>query len=53
MNKTRKKYNCTLTDWIKKTPYWFLGFVEAEGTFGIKNLSPYFQIAQKSTNKMV
>jgi hypothetical protein len=19
------------------TPYWFLGFVEAEGTFGIKN----------------
>lgn len=27
-------------------PYWFLGFVEGEGTFGIKNLSPYFQIAQ-------
>lgn len=23
------------------TPYWFLGFCEAKGTFGIKNLSPY------------
>lgn len=30
----------------KITPYWLLGFVEAEGTFGIKNLPPYFQISQ-------
>lgn len=36
------------------TPYWLLGFVEAEGTFGIKNLTPYFQVAQsnKSRNLM-
>lgn len=27
-------------------PFWFLGFVEGDGTFGIQNLSPYFQIAQ-------
>ena len=24
--------------------YWLLGLVEGEGTFGFKNLSPYFQI---------
>ena len=36
------------------TSYWLLGFVEAEGTFGIKNLTPYFQVAQngKSRNLM-
>jgi len=26
--------------------YWLLGFIEGEGTFGIKNLVPYFQIGQ-------
>lgn len=26
--------------------YWLLGLVEGEGTFGIKNLVPYFQISQ-------
>jgi hypothetical protein len=26
--------------------YWLLGFVEGEGTFGIKNMTPYFQIGQ-------
>lgn len=33
------------------TPYWLLGFVEAEGTFGIKNLTPYFQVAQNGKSK--
>lgn len=33
------------------TPYWLLGFVEAEGTFGIKNLIPYFQVAQSDKSK--
>lgn len=33
------------------TPYWLLGFVEAEGTFGIKNLTPYFQVAQSNKSK--
>lgn len=28
--------------------YWLLGFMEAEGTFGFKNLTPYFQVAQHS-----
>lgn len=28
--------------------FWLLGFVEGEGTFGIKNLVPYFQVAQHS-----
>ena len=27
-------------------PFWLLGFVEAEGTFGIIGLIPYFQVAQ-------
>lgn len=32
---------------------WLLGFIEGEGTFGIKNLVPYFQIAQHSRNTVV
>ncbi len=32
-------------------PFWFIGFLEGEGTFGIKNASPYFQIAQKNTSQ--
>lgn len=42
-------------DWKEKnllnrkiTPYWLL---EAEGTFGIKNLRPYFQISQHQSSK--
>jgi hypothetical protein len=27
-----------------------LGFIEAEGTFGFKNISPYFQLAQHTKN---
>jgi len=30
---------------------WLIGFIEGDGTFGIKNSSPYFQIAQKITNQ--
>jgi hypothetical protein len=32
--------------------YWLLGFVEGDGTFGIKNLVPYFyfQVAQHNKN---
>lgn len=29
---------------------WLLGFVEGEGTFGFKNLVPYFQVAQHVKN---
>jgi hypothetical protein len=31
----------------KINPFWVLGFVEGEGTFGFKGLTPYFQIAQQ------
>ena len=27
-------------------PFWLLGFIEGEGTFGFKNLSPFFQVGQ-------
>jgi hypothetical protein len=54
MNLQRKKSPArNLSNPIIVTPYWFLGFCEAEGTFGIKNLSPYFQIAQKEESKEV
>lgn len=33
--------------------YWLLGFVEGEGTFGIKNLVPYFQVAQHNKSILV
>lgn len=34
-------------------PYWLLGFVEGEGTFGYKNAVPYFQLSQHSKNNHV
>lgn len=37
----------------KINPFWLLGFIEAEGTFGFKNLVPYFQIGQHSRNEIV
>lgn len=47
-----------VSDWNKDnllngkiTPYWLLGFMEAEGTFGIKNLRPYFQISQHECSR--
>jgi hypothetical protein len=30
---------------------WLIGFIEGDGTFGIKNGSPYFQIAQKNSSQ--
>jgi hypothetical protein len=30
---------------------WLVGFIEGDGTFGIKNGSPYFQIAQKDSSQ--
>lgn len=34
-------------------PYWLLGLIEAEGTFGLKNLSPYFQLGLNIKQEMV
>lgn len=55
MNSNRVTTN--LSDELNKSylfninPNWLMGFIEAEGTYGIKNNSPYFQIAQKNTSK--
>lgn len=46
MNSTRTFYNYKLMPSMIITPYWLLGFIEGEGTFGIKNMSPYFQVRQ-------
>ena len=35
------------------TLLWLLGFIEGEGTFGFKNLVPYFQIGQHAKNTYV
>lgn len=31
--------------------YWLLGFIEAEGTFGLKNFVSYFSVGQRKENK--
>ena len=53
MNSGRTEYNYDLIPTIIVNPFWLLGFIEAEGTFGFKNLSPYFQIGQHIRNSMV
>jgi LAGLIDADG DNA endonuclease family protein len=40
--------NANESQQILISPNWLLGFVEGEGTFGYKNLVPYFQISQHS-----
>lgn len=53
MNLGRTMYNYDLIPKINVNPFWLLGFIEAEGTFGFKNLSPYFQIGQHIRSSMV
>lgn len=53
MNLKRKIHNYELIPAIIINPFWLLGFIEGEGTFGFKNLSPYFQIGQHLKNSMV
>lgn len=53
MNSGRTNYKYDLIPTLIVNPYWLLGFIEAEGTFGIKNLSPYFQIGQNIRSSMV
>ena len=53
MNSKREifTYNTTKSQ-IIINPNWFIGFIEGEGTFGIKTGSSlYFQIAQKNTSQ--
>ena len=47
---TINKYSSFTQDY-NINPYWLLGFVEGEGTFGIKNLVTYFQIAPHTKKK--
>lgn len=51
MNSGRTQYNYNLIPKITVNPFWLLGFIEAEGTFGFKNLSPY--VGQHSRSSMV
>lgn len=53
MNTGRTDYNYSLIPEIAVNPYWLLGFIEAEGTFGFKHLSPYFQVGQHVKNLFV
>jgi len=53
MNSGRTSYNYDIIPTLIVNPYWFLGFIEAEGTFGLKNLSPYFQLGQHIRSSMV
>lgn len=53
MNSGRTTFDLSL---IPNTPvnlFWLMGFIEGEGTFGMKNLIPYFQLGQHSRNTFV
>ena len=54
MNSGRTEYNYSLIPKITVNPFWLLGFIEGEGTFGYKNLSPFFQgqLARAEYNKL-
>ncbi len=51
MNSSRIVYNYSLIPNLQINPYWLLGFIEGEGSFGLKNLSPYFQIGKPNQTK--
>ncbi len=53
MNSKREVFtNGTSRSQIIINPNWFIGFLECEGTFGIKTGSSlYFQVAQKNTSQ--
>lgn len=51
LGRTVFKYD-TIGPQITINPHWFIGFLEAEGTFGIRTGSSlYFQVAQKITSQ--
>lgn len=58
MNSQRTTYNDLLLTSLAYNnnylnAYWLLGFIEGEGTFGIKSNVPYFQIAQHNRNRIL
>ena len=48
MNLESKDKHFSLVKLELVSPYWVLGFVEGEGTFGYRSLVPYFQVCQHS-----
>lgn len=50
MNLNRTFIDYSIIPAIIINPFWLLGFIEGEGTFGLKNFSPFFQIGQHSKN---
>jgi len=50
MNTGRVSYNIELIPLSIINKYWLLGFIEGEGTFGFKNLVPYFKLAPHLRN---
>lgn len=52
MNSQREIFkNISINSQINVSPEWFIGFLEGEGTFGIKTgSSMYLQVAQKNTS---
>lgn len=53
MNSGRSQYDYAQIPSPVINPFWLLGFIEGEGTFGMKNLVPYFQVGQHSRSMMV
>ena len=53
MNFGRKSLDLIDIPFKSINAYWLLGLIEAEGTFGFKNLIPYFQIGLHSKNLYV
>lgn len=53
MNSSRTLFNYSLIPTLKVNPYWLLGFIEGEVSFGFKTLSPYFQIGQHTKSLKV
>jgi hypothetical protein len=52
MNSKREIFTYNTTSQIIIDPDWFIGFIEGEGTFGIKTGSSlYLQVAQKSSSQ--
>lgn len=52
MNSKREIFTYNTTSQIIINPNWFIGFIEGEGTFGIKTGSSlYLQVAQKNTSQ--
>lgn len=49
-NMNSKRINSLIVEDVEINKYWLIGFVEGEGTFGIKNMKPYFQIGQHIKN---